>query len=160
MKTTKKAQTEAFGLAIVVILIFMGLFFVIKFQPKSAAQDERIKYTDQVIAQNMLTSILGLNTTCTLGMSDLIKDCYKSKTLGTDAWICDGKPSCEYVSKVSSNILKNTLEIWNKNYYFEIKGTGIKKEYGTCLGEITPGSQPLPLSDGTSVEVILNICRD
>ena len=155
----KKAQTEVFGLAVVVILIFIGIYFLTVFYKPTSGIDERIKYVDSVIAQNMLNSMLKLNTTCNLGMEDLIKDCYLSKKEGNDPWNCDGKASCVYVEKTVSNILKNTLEKWNKAYNFSIEGTGIEKTYGSCEAGVTPGSQPLPLSDGTNIKVILNICR-
>jgi len=153
----KKAQMEVFGLAIVVILIFIGIVFVIKFYKPASTEDIKSKYVDEVIAQNMLTSIFSLNTTCSLDMAELAKDCYLD-----GSYLCGSKRSCEYVNDTISNILENTLEEWKKPYEFYISGTDINKTYGNCSRlKKVPGQYIISLypEKKGSVTARLDICR-
>lgn len=155
----KKAQMEAFGLAIVVILIVMGIYFMTIFYKPASYSDERITYMDEVIAQRIVFDMFKLNTTCGWRMDDLVIDCYLSKTQGYEQWICDGVRSCDYIDEVVDNILKNTLEPKNKYYNFSIQGTGISKSFGICEGERT--TELKPFADiGISFYASLSICRN
>jgi len=153
----KKAQMEIFGLAIVVILVFIGMLFIFKFYRPGSTEDIKTRYTDEVIAQNMLTSIFSLNTTCTLDMAELTKNCY----LEGD-YICNGVRSCKYVNETIANILENTLEEWNKPYEFKVTKTGIYKNYGNCSNlKKIPGQYIIslyPEEEGT-IMALLYICR-
>ncbi len=153
----KKAQMEVFGLAIVVILIFMGIVFVIKFYKPASTEEIKSKYVDEVIAQNMLSTLFNLNTTCSLDMSELAKDCY----FGGE-YICESTRSCKYVNDTISNILENTLEEWKKPYEFKITKTNINKTYGNCSKLKKVAGQYIitlyPEEQGT-ITALLYICR-
>lgn len=151
-----KAQMEVFGLVIVVILIFIGILFIMKFYKPASTEDIRAKYTDEVIAQNMLTSILNLNTTCKLDMEGLARDCY----LGGE-YFCDGVRSCKYVNDTISKILENTLEEWKKPYEFKITKTDISKNYGNCSQlKKVPGQYIISLHpEQGSIIALLYVCR-
>jgi hypothetical protein len=127
----KRAQMEVFGLAMVVILIFIGMVFAMRFFQPRSTEDMKDTYTDEVIAQNMVTAIFNLNTTCALDMAELAKDC---RIRNQYECRIDGEyvKSCAYVNKTISNILENTLEKWKKPYEFSISGTDINLKYGDC----------------------------
>ncbi len=153
----KKAQMEVFGLAIVVILIFIGIVFIIKFYKPASTEEIKSKYVDEVLAQNMVTIIFSLNTTCSLDMSELAKDCY----LGGD-YLCKDRYSCKYVNDTISRILENTLEEWEKPYEFYISGTNIKRSYGNCSKlKKVPGQFIISLypEEKGSIIARLDICR-
>ncbi len=153
----KKAQMEVFGLAIVVILIFIGMIFAFRFFNPASTDDVKSRYVDEVIAQSMLTSMFSINTTCSLDMTELAKDCSIR-----NSYYCDGVLSCEYLDETIGNILSNTLEVWRKPYEFTISGTEIDKKYGDCSRlKKVPGTYHISLyPEAGSITATLTICRN
>jgi len=157
VRTVKKAQMEVFGLAMVVILIFIGMVLVVVLYKPSSSSDLRAAYSDEVIAQNMITAMFNLNTTCSLDMEELAKNCHLS-----NSYLCDGKYACEYFQDIASNIFENTLEVWKEPYTFEIEETPIQLSYGNCSTyKKVPGTHHIPLSPQGqgSITAFLYICR-
>ena len=153
----KKAQMEVFGLAMVVILIFIGIVMVVMFYKPSSTDDLRAAYSDEVIAQNMIAATFSLNTTCALDMEELAKNCHLE-----NSYLCDGEYACEYFTKAISNIFNNTLKVWKKPYNFVIEETDIEISYGNCSTyKKIPGKHNIPLyPEGSgSITAFLYICR-
>ena len=159
----RKSQMEMFGLAIVVILVFIGMLFLIMFYARAPdTLSAKEKYNDQVLAQNLLTAMFKLNTTCSLGIQDMVRDCYLYR--GTDQlYKCDNIDSCSYTQRIFDNVLENTLVVWNKPFMMNItgeRGLVYSKSNLECL-ESVPGFHYIslyPEVTGT-IETRLDVCR-
>jgi len=111
----KKAQAEIMGLAIIVILIIIGMFFLIKFLTIDTI-DYKKQYTQAQLASNMITTFLSTTSDCDgFSMTELLQDCNQDKSI-----ICDGESSCDYVSLTAQQIFMETLEKWNVDYEFKV----------------------------------------
>jgi hypothetical protein len=119
----KKAQMEIFGLAVVVILVFIGMIMLLNVYMKTpTVYEQKEQYGDQTLAQNLLDMLFGLNTTCSLGFGDLIKDCYLYSGKPDQIYMCEGIDSCTYISGVLNNSLNRTFVQWNKPFMMNVYG--------------------------------------
>jgi len=159
----KKAQMEMFGLAVIVILVFIGMMFLLMFYmntPETYSVKE--KYNDQMMAQNMVDTLLSLNTTCSLSLKDMVKDCYLY--YGTDQLSkCDGFDSCTYFSRIFNNTLNRTFVYWYKPFKMTVlgdKGTIYSYENLNCA-ESVRGSAYIPLYPDLQgqMEARIDVCR-
>ena len=159
----KKAQMEMFGLAVIVILVFIGMIFLMMVfarMPDTLAAKE--KYTDQTLAQNLLTATFKLNTTCSLGIPEIVKDCYLYK--GTDKiYKCDDLTSCEYTKNIFDYVINNTLVSWNRAFVMNIssEGTTVYSNNYLLCKESIPAFLYVslyPEYSGT-IDIRLDVCR-
>ena len=115
----KKAQTEIFGLLIIVILIAAGILFAISvmLQPDDK-HTEKDKFYSAQLSQNFVLAMLKTTVNSCKGktMEDLLVDCqnneYKCNTTQYSS-------SCSYFRNVTREMFNETLENWNWNFYFE-----------------------------------------
>jgi hypothetical protein len=169
----KKAQMEIFGLAIIVILVFIGMMFLLMFYMKTPdTYSAKEKDNDQTMAQNLVDTIFSLNTTCGRDMDELLVDCYVNKDAPNLIYKCEGMDSCEYTFKVLNNTLNRTLILWNKAFKMSIlgeaRGSIYDREYMQCIQSVR-GSRYIPLystalqpdspDESGVIEVRLDICR-
>ncbi len=161
----KKAQTEIFGLVVIVILLAIGLLFAVIILTKTPTREvQRVK--ESVQAANFLNTIMG---TTSQGCSkrsarELLQNC----ALATSDWIgatqCEnGQNTCELLQSMTSRMLNQTLGKWGKNYEFYMNGTEaveqIKIESGLCEGEREGTTRQEKIRSGLDVEVTLHICQ-
>jgi len=124
----KKGQMEIFGLIIVVMLIFMGMFFMLRnaTSGESSAKDD---YVSHQVAANVLNSLLSTQVVCSwdynLTFTELLQNCanyndiYCDKTnfsLGEDRSVS----SCEFSRLVIGHVLNETLDKWRVNYFLNM----------------------------------------
>ncbi|MCF7861067.1 hypothetical protein K9M79_02390 [Candidatus Woesearchaeota archaeon] len=106
----KKSQMEVLGLAFVVILIMLGLFFIVILDANKEVSTQRTDFMFKQRASNMINSIIHSSTKdCNNNkIEDLMRDCANGGTV-----ICDnGENSCEYVNSTLEYIFNQTLDIW------------------------------------------------
>jgi hypothetical protein len=169
----KKSQMEIFGLAVIVILVFIGMMFLLMFYIKTPdTYTTKEKDNDQTMAQNLVDTIFTLNTTCERDLQEMLVDCYVNQDTPNLIYRCDDMDSCDYTFKVLNNTLNRTLILWNKAFIMTIfgeeKGSIYDREYMQCVQSVR-GSRYIPLystalqpdsSDESGViEVRLDICR-
>jgi hypothetical protein len=173
---SKKSQMEIFGIALIVIIMALAMFFFISSRLK--ASNIKQGYMDTEMAQNMLNTIFRTKTECGLSVSDVAKDC---ATGGSKCDMCTSSPcppryagitnSCNYLNFTVTNILEGTLKLWQKPYYFTIT---YKKNAGTegpllnspissggCnlnKEREAPGMQYIPVTDGRLTAQLV-ICK-
>ncbi len=117
-KMAKKSQMEIMGLTIVIILMILGMLFVVRFVVLKPKSDIKQSYADTVLAANMKNSLLLFTTGCHgQKIQDLLADCVSSST---PAITCpNGQNSCGYALQQIKAIFAQTLDKWNREYYFE-----------------------------------------
>ena len=113
----KKSQMEAFGLAIIVVLIILGLFIVISLRNNTVPTDIRREYIFEQLPTNFVTSMADVT----------VEECYSSKetlervirycALG-ERKTCSGIDACTLAKKTILKLLNNTLIKQNYAFHF------------------------------------------
>lgn len=157
-KMRKKSQMEIMGLAIIFILVIFGVLFAIRFVIMKPDTDIRKGFQDSTLAANILTAMRGTTTDCKdATVEQLLQDCAAQKAID-----CGAVDSCGKASAVIGSIMKETLEIWQRDYNFSISGafsvSGITYGMGDCSGEKEVKTQPVPTRAGT-ITLKLEICN-
>jgi len=150
----KKAQAEIMGLAIIVILIIIGMFFLIKFLTIDTI-DYKKQYTQAELASNMINTFLRTTSTCDgFSMTELLQNCNQDKSI-----ICSGESSCDYVSATAQQIFKETLDKWNVDYEFKVfnDNDAIITLGKKCVLDKKSKLFPIPTSSGV-VFVEMDVC--
>ncbi len=173
----KKGQMEVFGLAVIVILITVGLFFVVKFKMNEKPVQYQKEYILDQGATNFVISILDVGVDeCdqTYKLSELLKDCASHR----NNIECRGYDSCQLSNKTISTILNRTFVEWNYKFRFYTQELGweegIRKEINSNIytGEIyfnnlncsdtdekgQTGTAYIPLYPGT-IFLNLELCK-
>lgn len=112
----RKGQMEIIGLAIVVIIIFIGILIAARFLIFNKPENTRAGFVSAELASGTTSTFL---ETTAIGcskakMTELIQDCAQ----GTER-ICDnGLGSCQFVRAAAEQIFTNTFEKWKTKYRF------------------------------------------
>ncbi|RLE44750.1 hypothetical protein DRJ16_01460 [Candidatus Woesearchaeota archaeon] len=152
-----KAQTEAIGLAVIVILISLAIIFALAF---SLREKPTIKetYLKAQLASNTLNALLKTKTSCCVEgtcytVSQLLQNCienYRANQIN-----CSGKLSCDFTKTQIERLLSETLAQWKKHYALTI---GIGNEiYFNFTNPPLKGSRELetfPLSTREGIVLI------
>src|SRR3989344_1286593 len=127
MKPQKKSQMEIMGLAIIVILITVGIFFYIGFRAKQQPVDQKQEFGNVQLATNIINSILETNTKeneCYgLSFSEVLQRC-----AGPGGDCAGGTPYCAYFKTNIQTIFASTLDQWVPNYGFFVKNVRTNEE--------------------------------
>lgn len=180
---SKRAQTEIFGLVIIVILVTMFFLFGVQQLLKTPDDDFKQSYTQKEIAQYFVSTFLS-TTVQPCGnyeMRELILDCAGNQNIYCE----QGRTSCDYLDITLDKYLNVSLRTWGRHYVMNIgvqngdtlyyndsryfddsytrrfsqvlpNGTETFDERRFCL-ERRQGRAFLPLSPGM-VEVTLDLC--
>ena len=96
MNDYRRAQIEAFGLAMIVILIIIGFFLVVTLRNKTPPPDFKKDYIADELAQNFVNTIINVNvvecSTNGFTVSDLMKYCAKRENITKR---CSGREACD-----------------------------------------------------------------
>ena len=159
----KKSQTEILGLAIVVVLVLLGAFFVLNFLVFKSPSEYRKGFVSSELASSMLNVFLKTNAKecLRIPISELIGDCIQGSSVCCSG--CDTSSeidSCKFVESFANGIFAETLNKWNYKYEFlvydDINSPKIK------IGEKCPLEKKsklfvIPHRSGTAT-VKLDIC--
>jgi len=153
----KKAQMEMMGLVLIVILATLAMLFVIQFVILREPSEIKKEFTHKELSANTLNAITKTDTRNCKGQSilQLLQDCAAGEFI-----ICDnGVGSCNYAKLTLEEIFENTLETWNKAYYFNADLARIEISNGDCTGEKKTSTHPVPVPDlGDTMLLTLEIC--
>lgn len=181
----KSAQMEMIGLVVIVILITLGMLFMATFALKDS--DGKKIFTRKGLAYSTISAVMKTTINdpdCSVSFSgqvypqigkDLIEDCayyYQDNLKESDhsLYRCGNKHTCLFLEETISEILIETLGVWNKNYEFklqlieslETEPTEILKinsGKGGCWKKEKDGSGLFPLhTDQGTVEGELSLC--
>lgn len=133
----KKAQMEAFGLAIIVILIALGMFFVIRFTILAPPKEVKQEFVQSQLSQNMISAILKTKPEASTraDVTELFRECAEQSS-GCSECACQlTAPACGELQQILTNIFDNTLKIWKKDYllkYPNDEGCIFEVKQGEC----------------------------
>ncbi len=157
----RRAQTEIFGLAIVVVLLSFGMILILTYSGGGVPNE--LKELNEELADKFINAMLKTTTECDLHtMQDLMGDVARYPPFGSIT--CgNSQSSYEYLNESLRYILDNTIEIWTKQgYQFSIY---VNKESpffyfsrGTSCQSKTGKEYYTPMRDGTVVYTRLYIC--
>lgn len=168
----KRGQMEAFGLAIIVILIALGMFFVLRFTILAPKQEVKQEFVQSQLAENMVNAIINVKTEPGLGkdMNELMKDCAEQssgcgiQTGSSDCGCADKAISCLEVENAVMDIFSKTLDLWKKNYMFKYPNTDdciIQVKKGECLLNKDVSSGYIVLTEGNVPKPIyFELCNE
>lgn len=152
----KRAQIEVMGLAVIVVLVALGLFFVIALSLNNDPEQPKQEFTNSQLAKNFLTSFVRSDTPCG-SMADLIQDAAVQNNLQ-----CNGVSSKEYVNQTAAYYLEQTLDVWGYTYNFSIPRAGIEIIPGEdCTSDRDKwgtGYQPLSAYPYGDIDIFLDLC--
>lgn len=160
----KKAQIEILGLLMVMVLLSLGMLFVLRFVLLKPAENVQATFADVEMAQNMITSLLKVTTTCKdLSMTELFEDCARYESIDCG----DGNTSCTYLNRTLPGIFNQTFGAWHRKYTFNatiatIPPRNVLSVEGNCSAAALkekPGLQPIPLASGAPLMIRLDLCK-
>lgn len=160
-----KAQTEIFGLVIIVLIISLGLLFsIILLTKPPTSNTQQIK--ESIQATNFLNTMLGTTTQGCAGrtMRELLQDCAVSGDTWATAAFCDDRitNTCQKFNDVSSTMLADTLGTWGRTYAFIVNGTRAAERLSlspnACTSEREGATRPEKIRTGLDVTLTLYIC--
>lgn len=162
-----KSQMEIMGLVIIIILIAIGMLFAVQFMLKKPTGKPTAAVKESILAANFLNALLSTSTDCyERNIRELLQDC--ALTSGATTCTSEGgfpMNSCDYVEAQIRYILDNSIDMWNKDYYFTIEGSSDVERImiGTlddepCPGEREAKSHPVPVRPGFEIKLWLEIC--
>jgi hypothetical protein len=158
-----KAQMEMMGLAVIVILLAMGMFFMTKFSltPAKASTEELDKQEEMTttFTNTMLGSDANCSSPITFGrLIDEMTDSYTSIYCGQDELIVHFNNSVRY-------LLNKTLDQWDYKYNLTIdfpSATGLP-QYSIDHGCVDTQQEktaffPIPSKSGGTIFVKMKVC--
>lgn len=164
IRKTKRSQMEIMGLAIIVILLFLGMVFVIKFVVLKAPKEYKKEYVNTELASNIIGAMLytTIPDCSMITFAKLFQDCAGSEAICC-ADDCSIK-SCAYAKTNVGDILESTLGkeegALNLKYHFQVMTNELTVgdlEFGEpCPGERKQKRYPLP--GAATIYVVLDIC--
>ena len=115
----KKSQVEIMGLLIIVILVVIILFVVIVFTTQKKSRTITKTYGNDQISNAFLLALLDTTSECDgqISLRDVIYDCAIDQLISCPS---SDRTSCMYINESLRTILDSTLNLWGKEYIFEI----------------------------------------
>jgi hypothetical protein len=156
---------EIMGLAIIIILVTLGLFFIIFFMSNNSDVDNlEDEYADSQLSANLLNSMLQMTAIdCNnKQIKSLFRDCALNEKI-----ICNnGMRSCEYLNHTLGKIINKTLVEWRRDFYFVADGTSSNFDGGSniyfgrpCADNVGSDVKQYPIqAQSSTVMISLHIC--
>ena len=175
-KMNRKAQMEALGLIVIVILLTLGMFFMVKFglddEPKKALGPK-------ILVESTLSSLLRTTVDepgCDFYGSkfpelgkDLLEDCATHNSFDASSCTYDcGVHCCNFFSFKAGELLNETVGKWGNDYeliittlqgdsFYVLDEAGVVSGEG-CKSDRTAATHFLPLEGGGQLRIELFLC--
>jgi len=165
----KNAQTEIFGLVIIVLIITIAMLFYLSFKTNPDNPTKKTLYQEYAyneIATSFAQTLLHTYVSdCRATVSELIIDCGSLR--GRRIVCADGRNSCEALNDTIVYIKNETLDEWNYPYGLSLKLDSNRKisfiKYNCTtdtVGRGTPGVFPTPYYPDPGMAVLeIGICK-
>ncbi|HIH55126.1 hypothetical protein J4399_02475 [Candidatus Woesearchaeota archaeon] len=166
---SRKSQMEAFGLALIVIIIIVGFFLFLMFRIKNPIQDYKKQYIAEQMASNYVISVTGIDVRECSAKSYTIRDLLIA-CARRDNVQCSGIDACELVNQTLYEITNKSLiaqefkfRLFTQGLNWPSAGEEINIEHRGC-DENDPKDQSgyaiLPLHPvPRQIKLILDICK-
>jgi len=124
----KRSQLEIFGILIVIVLLFMGMFFMVT-NGATKKSNAKESYVAHQVSANVLNSILATKVVCTtdynLAMTELLQNCAKENDIFCDQTTRIGLEqnmidACHFSNLTMNYLLNMTLNKWQISYALTI----------------------------------------
>jgi hypothetical protein len=124
-RMSKLGQMEAFGLAVIVIMISVGLLLFISLRRTIPKENTIQIYVPQQLASNMVESMASTNVAECIDSDTTIARLLDYCSRGINMTKrCNGWEACELVNYTMHLILNKTLEVQGKPYRLFTEGLG------------------------------------
>lgn len=157
---------EMIGLAVIVILLALGMFFVTKFslsRPTTISQTQ--SFQQQEVASRFVNTLLNTNANCSgsATFSNLLEEIARP---GTYILSCPTSDSIEkYFNESVKYLLNQSVDIWAYKYDFTVRfppmaGYGVIDINRNCTSDLEKDAAPpfvIPAEIGP-IRVIMAIC--
>lgn len=162
----KKGQMELLGIAVIVVFLALGIYFVVRFNILKEPGETKKIYTQSEIASNMLSALVATTAVdCgNIKMLELIIDCADYYSINGSN-ICrtanNKNATCEYMNYTISRIFNQTLDTWGKNYIFNITteaGPVYSMKSQNCSGNKRAGQFFFPTGTRGLMLIELDVC--
>lgn len=164
----RKAQMEIMGLAVIVILLAVGLFFVAKFTLLKEKPSEEQQYQQSQIGSAFISTLLNSNAGCTGSSASFTKLIQEMAQPQYSTMICGTSGDLKtYFTESVTKIMENTMDVWNYKYRFSViypnsapidqKEIAIDKGCADSTGSEESKTYYIPSDYGT-IRVIMKIC--
>jgi len=163
----KKSQMEAFGLAIIVVLIIIGFFIIVSFRKNNAPVNQLGNYLPDEMASNFVNSIVNVNVQECNGysLSDIARLCKEHHNVGD---VCSESDACILFNNTVTTLLNKSLV--RQNYPFRFYTQGLDWPKGTDIMIVNRGCNTnmdrihsdVPIVQAKTYQTIiinLDICR-
>jgi hypothetical protein len=121
----KHAQMEAFGLAVIVMLITVGLLLFVAFRNKAPKNEPITTYVPSQMASNFVNSIVSVNVDGCIDVettvSKLLANCANGDNM-TER--CNGQEDCPLVNYTINKLLNESLGAQAYSYHLYTQGLG------------------------------------
>ncbi len=140
----KKSQMEIMGIAIIVVLLSLAFLFAVKFVILKEPTEQSKDYQQSELAGNFINALLDTNDPqCSdIKYSTLFQACYEN-----DNGPCSPLNTCDHIESRIEQILADTFNQWNVNYFFMVT---------TNIDDLNPipNLDPIPLSGPNTLEEV------
>ena len=154
----KRAQTEAIGLIIIVMIVIIGMIFMMTRNSKNDYL-ERESYSDPKLAQSFLNVLMETEIGNYGVMKDIISNCHDNRKKN----LCGGD-CCDYAKQTIKNSLALTLDEWQKPYFVTVKQNN-KESFNISTEDCDRYSSGYKLGQYTipafpkSIHIEMKICK-
>ncbi len=155
LPTKKQAQIEVIGLAVIVILLALGLFFVVSFKIQTIPEPVRQEFTTNQLADSFVTSLVKTDTPCG-PVKSLLQDAAVHRSLQ-----CENMDSRSYMEGVLEDMLEGTLGSWGWGYNLSIPRAGIELLKDDCTSDKPKQGtayQPISAYPYGDIDIFLDVC--
>lgn len=166
MNKSKKAQMEMMGLAVIVILLALGMYFMTKFTLLSGDNTQKVSERESAIATSFLNTLLTTQANCSMPITfgnllDEITNTYSNVDCGG----YESEALQNHLRNGAEDILNKTLGRWDKKKRYEFSVTfppnsGISNKIiiGSCINAVSiDASPPFPVPSRVGGNIILKL---
>jgi len=156
-RRSRRAQMEAIGITIIVVLVLIGVLFGIQFVIKQKPVSVGSEFKRSQVAANFLSTLADTTTPeCNgLSFSQLVQYCVKVTQAPC------GINACDKAKQVATDVLTLTLDAWNMQYNLTVRreGTGLNIDEGEgCPGAKETKTYSISVYPSGIVTMQLDLC--
>jgi hypothetical protein len=140
----KKSQMEAFGLAVIIVLVFIGIVVFLSLQ-KPSTENPRQSYVNDQMATNFVNSIVNVHVKECIENKYTVLDLIRFCQRGDLNTLCHGERACFLANKTITDIANKSLMRQGLSFHLYTKGLNdeINITYNNCNNNKDRGQRGL-----------------